>query len=172
MSPSSVQKERMRPQDIYTLDEKGDILMPGINPLLNLKLSQCHPLFMSAYLHRNAGAVIHTHSINAVMVGYLYGTEFRTSHLEMIKGISGLNYSDELVIPIIENTNQECELLESLEKAILMYPKSTAVIVRDHGLYIWGKDWMHCKTQCECLDYMYSFLSFFFFKLVWMFVSS
>jgi methylthioribulose-1-phosphate dehydratase len=52
------------------------------------KKSQCTPLFMNAYLMRDAGAVIHTHSKNCVMVTLLYpGTEFRITHQEMIKGI-------------------------------------------------------------------------------------
>lgn len=52
------------------------------------KKSQCTPLFMNAYLMRNAGAVIHTHSKNCVMVTLLYpGTTFRITHQEMIKGI-------------------------------------------------------------------------------------
>lgn len=41
---------------------------------------------MLAYKHRNAGAVIHTHSPNAVMATLLWpGKEFRCTHLEMIK---------------------------------------------------------------------------------------
>jgi methylthioribulose-1-phosphate dehydratase len=51
-------------------------------------MSQCTPLFMNAYLMRNAGAVIHTHSKHAVMATLLYpGIEFRITHQEMIKGI-------------------------------------------------------------------------------------
>lgn len=72
---------------------------------------------MNAYLMRNAGAVIHTHSKACVMVTLLYpGTEFRITHQEMIKGIKKCNadvnyrYDEELVIPIIENTPFEKDL--------------------------------------------------------------
>lgn len=40
------------------------------------------------------------------------------THMEMIKGIQGHGYYDELVIPIIENTAHERELTESLAEAV------------------------------------------------------
>lgn len=53
-----------------------------------LKKSQCTPLFMLPYRQRDAGAVIHTHSSNAVMATLLWpGKEFRCTYLEMIKVI-------------------------------------------------------------------------------------
>ena len=109
---------------------------------------------MSAYMHRHAGAVIHTHSIHAVLVSLLCGTEFRATHMEMIKGIEHHGYLSELVVPIIDNTPQEEDLRDSLTAALLKYPKANAVIVRRHGIYVWGRDWRHAKAQCECLDYV------------------
>lgn len=38
--------------------------------------------------------------------------------MEMIKGIKGHGYYDELVVPIIENTSYEYELTDSLAKAV------------------------------------------------------
>lgn len=38
--------------------------------------------------------------------------------MEMIKGIQGHGYYDELVVPIIENTAHERELTESLAEAV------------------------------------------------------
>ena len=40
------------------------------------------------------------------------------THMEMIKGIKGHGYHDELVVPIIENTAHEAELVESLTEAV------------------------------------------------------
>ncbi|KAI5605436.1 hypothetical protein BDE02_01G351600 [Populus trichocarpa] len=73
----------------------------------------------------------------------------------MIKGIQGHGYYDELVVPIIENTAYENELTDSLAKAIEAYPKTTAVLVRNHGIYIWGDSWISAKTQAECYHYLF-----------------
>ena len=73
----------------------------------------------------------------------------------MIKGIAGYGYRDELVIPIIENTPHEYELTASLESAVLKYPKTVAVLVRDHGVYVWGNTWEDAKRHGECLHYLF-----------------
>ncbi len=72
----------------------------------------------------------------------------------MIKGIAGHSYHQPLTIPIIENTPRECNLANLLAAAIRAYPKSPAVLVRRHGVYVWGKDWRQAKCQAECLDYL------------------
>ena len=80
---------------------------------------------------------------------------FRVSHLEMIKGLAGHGYADELVIPIIENTARECQLTASLRAAMAAHPAAPAVLVRRHGVYVWGATWQAAKTQAECLHYLF-----------------
>lgn len=56
-------------------------------------------------------------------------------------------YDEELVVPIIENTCFECDLEESMAAVLEKYPQTTAVLVRRHGLYVWGDTWQQAKTQ-------------------------
>lgn len=67
-----------------------------------------------------------------------------------------LRYDEELVVPIIENTPFEKDLEESLSQAVKDYPGTTAVLVRRHGIYVWGDSWQKAKTQCECYDYLFN----------------
>lgn len=162
IAPSGVQKERIQIDDMFIQNMEGeDLVVPP--EYKKLKKSQCTPLFMVAFRDRNAGACIHTHSPNAVMATLLWpGKEFRITHQEMIKGVFDqelnryLRYDEELVVPIIENTPFEKDLEESLTKAIQEYPGTTAVLVRRHGIYVWGDTWQKAKTQCECYDYLFN----------------
>ncbi|XP_015486196.2 methylthioribulose-1-phosphate dehydratase isoform X3 [Parus major] len=161
IAPSGVQKERIQPEDMFVCDmNEQDISGPPLHK--KLKKSQCTPLFMNAYTMRGAGAVIHTHSKAAVMATLLYpGSEFSITHQEMIKGIqkctSGgyYRYDDTLVVPIIENTPEEKDLKERMARAMEKYPDSCAVLVRRHGVYVWGETWEKAKTMCECYDYLF-----------------
>ena len=153
VAPSAVQKERMRPEQMFTIALDGSVLTRPDDPRLHP--SECSSLFLKAINLRGAGAVIHSHSIHAMLATLLFDKEFTITQIEMIKGIRGMGYHDTLTVPIIDNTARECDLADSLEAAILAYPDTHAVLVRRHGVYIWGDDWVHAKTQAECYDYLF-----------------
>ncbi|XP_059663170.1 probable bifunctional methylthioribulose-1-phosphate dehydratase/enolase-phosphatase E1 2 isoform X2 [Cornus florida] len=160
MSPSGIQKERMVPEDMYVLSSDGFILStPPLKPYPHNppKCTDCAPLFLKAYEMCNAGAVIHSHGMESCLVTMIspFSKEFRITHMEMIKGIQGHGYHDELVVPIIENTAHEGELTDSFTVVIRTYPKATAVLVRNHGVYVWGDSWISAKTQAECYHYLF-----------------
>ncbi|CAH0399924.1 unnamed protein product [Chilo suppressalis] len=160
IAPSGVQKERMKSDDLFvqTINDE-DLELPP--PEKKLKKSQCTPLFMLAYRERGAGAVIHTHSPHAVRCTLLYDDEFTITHQEMIKGIKDaqlgrfLRYDEKLVVPIIENTPFEKDLAESMGEALSKYPGTSAILVRRHGVYVWGDTWQQAKTMTECYDYLF-----------------
>lgn len=117
---------------------------------------------MCAYKQRNAAAVIHSHSKAALLATLLFsGPEFSCTHLEMIKGIKnpklGRNYryDEKLIVPIIENTPFEEDLKDRLSETIQKYPETCAVLVRRHGVYVWGDSWQQAKTMSECYDYLF-----------------
>lgn len=153
IAPSGVQKERMLPEQMFMMGLDGEVLRRPADE--TLRPSECSSLFLKAINLRGAGAVIHSHSLHAVAATLLFEQEFSISHLEMIKGIQGMGYHDTLVVPIIDNTARECDLAEALESAIVRYPSTYAVLVRRHGVYVWGSDWVRAKTHAECYDYLF-----------------
>jgi methylthioribulose-1-phosphate dehydratase len=166
IAPSGVQKELMKPSDLYvlslaaqsqSLNKRQRIYLRGPE---GLKPSQCTPLFLAAFTKRRAGCCIHTHSQWAVLVTLLLEgrgeSVFEINNIEQIKGFGkgfeksgNLGYHDTLRIPVIENTAHEEDLTEFLEEAMDKYPDTYAVLVRRHGVYVWGENVHKAKTQCE-----------------------
>lgn len=167
LAPSGVQKEMMKPADIYVLslaaqhDPKSRVYLRS-PPIY--KPSQCTPLFLAAFTKRGAGCCIHTHSQWAVLVTLLLENSpsssventFEINNIEQIKAFGrghgqtgNLGYHDTLRIPVIENTAHEEDLTGALEQAMDGYPEAYAVLVRRHGVYVWGRDVAQAKGQCE-----------------------
>jgi methylthioribulose-1-phosphate dehydratase len=135
VAPSGVQKENLIVQDVFTLSavDKDVILEAPATP--NLRQSACTPLWYEVFKHRpSARSVIHTHSMNAQLATLIKGDnckELRLTHFEMLKGVKGHGYEDELVIPIIDNRPTEDLLAEQLSEELVAYPKTSAVLVRN-----------------------------------------
>lgn len=171
-APTGVQKELMKPSDMFVLEyeTKNYLRRPP-----TLRPSQCTPLFLAAF-DRGAGACIHTHSQWAVLVTLLAERQhkeggkpkgaanhevFEIQEIEQIKGIPKgrgkgmLGYFEKLTIPIIDNTAHEEDLTDSLTAAMEAFPDTYAVLVKRHGVYVWGDTTQKAKTQCESLDYIF-----------------
>jgi methylthioribulose-1-phosphate dehydratase len=41
-------------------------------------------------------------------------------------------------------------MADAMEK----HPEACAVLVRRHGIYVWGPTWQSAKSMCECFDYL------------------
>ncbi len=113
IAPSGVQKERLKPEDMFVLDyaRREYLRRPA-----GLRPSACTPLFLAAF-DAGAGCAIHTHSQWAVLVTLLIERDdgpdapFVIERIEQIKGIAqgpdkpgNLSFYDRLRVPIIENT--------------------------------------------------------------------
>lgn len=160
ISPSALQKERLQETDVYIFDiQSKSILQKPKNPAITV--SSCAPLFSHIMNATGFRCVLHSHSIYSNLVTQLVKSKtFEISHQEYIKGIfdpftgKNMKYHETLVIPIIDNKPSESLLLPGLEAAMLEYPQSIAVLVRNHGLFVWGPTWQEAKIQMECIDYL------------------
>lgn len=169
LAPSGVQKERIQSKDIFVLEYHPGVQVADRKylrkPAPPLTESQCTPLFWHAFDQRDANCCIHTHSQHAVMATLLAdGDVWRLSHQvlrrfcilfnltnfsvqEMIKGllIGGVgpgtySYLSTLELPIIKNTPREADLADSMAAAMRAYPNAPGILVRRHGVYVWGEN--------------------------------
>ncbi|XP_021366472.1 methylthioribulose-1-phosphate dehydratase-like [Mizuhopecten yessoensis] len=164
ITPSGVQKERIQPEDLFVQTVDGeDISVPQTTK--GLRKSQCSPVFLNIYRLKAPGAVFHLHSKSAVLATLL--TKENTVHLsnlQMIKGIRKWStggyhkFTDDVVIPVIDNTHTEDGLIDGMVKAMNDYPDTCAVLVRGHGIYAWGQTWEQTKLICESYDYLFDIM--------------
>jgi len=160
LAPSGVHKERVQPDEFFTVDPAdGRVVRRPERD--DLRPSECNSIFCLAHRSRGAWSVVHSHALSAVLAGDLAAAG-ATDHLairdlEMLKGIPGVTNLDVHLVPVIRNTPREPELVSQLE-AVFADPRfetARAVVVRDHGAYIWGDDILAAKRHTEVYHFLF-----------------
>ena len=108
-----------------------------------------------------AGAVVHSHGLSTVLAADL-AVDAGADHiairdLEMLKGIPDVTNTDVHLVPVIQNTPRERELVDQLDTVFAdpRFAAAHAVLVRDHGAYIWGDDVMDAKRHTEVYHFLF-----------------
>jgi len=158
LAPSGVHKERVRTDEFFTVDPAdGRILRTPDDP--GLRPSECKAIFTMAARERGARSVVHSHALSAVLAGDLAvdADHLAIHDLEMLKGIRGVGNRDVHLLPVIRNTLHEAELTEQLGRVLAdpRFVDSFAVVVADHGAYIWGDDVWEAKRHTEVYHFLF-----------------
>jgi methylthioribulose-1-phosphate dehydratase len=131
---SGAHKARLVVGDVMTLGPSGQ-------PMDRRRPSAETPLHLMIYrLHPDAQAVLHTHSIPAVVLSRLMPdrSEIRLAGYELLKAFPGVDTHDCAVdVPIFDNS-QDMAALAATVAAALTARQAPAFLVRGHGLYGWG----------------------------------
>jgi methylthioribulose-1-phosphate dehydratase len=158
LAPSGVHKERVQPDDFFTVDPAdGRVLRTPADPAL--RPSECNQIFCLASRERGAWSVVHSHGLSAVLAGDVAGDadHLAIRDLEMLKGVRGVENRDVHRVPVIRNTPRESELVAQLQTALAdpRFAGTYAVIVADHGAYIWGDDVWEAKRHAEVYHFLF-----------------
>jgi methylthioribulose-1-phosphate dehydratase len=155
VAPTGVHKEFVLPADLFVVDVDSGKILEGPS---HLRPSECEGVFRTIIERRGAGAVLHSHALSAVLACDLASADgLRISGLEMLKGIPGVENTDEHLVPVIANTPTEPEIVSSVN-AVLdddRFGAARAIGVRDHGAYIWGEDIWETKKHAEVYHYLF-----------------
>ena len=160
LAPSGVHKERVRTDEFFTVDPSDGRILRSPERT-DLRPSECNSIFCLAHRTRGAWSVVHSHGLSAVLAGDLAASDgsdhLAIRDLEMLKGLPGVSNTDVHLVPVIRNTPREPELVGQLEAALAdpRFAAAQAVIVRDHGAYIWGSDVLAAKRHTEVYHFLF-----------------
>ena len=157
VAPTGVHKERVQPEDFFEIAiTDGRILQ---EPRGDKTPSECVPIFRAIARIRGARSTVHSHALSAVLAGDLAEDEDHIviAHLEMLKGLPGVGNADAHLVPVIGNTAREAELTDAVEAALHdeRFTTARAIIVRDHGAYIFGVDPWEAKRHAEVYHFLF-----------------
>lgn len=154
VAPTGVHKELIEPEDLFRISiEDGTIEQApeGLSP------SECAPIFRAIASATGARSILHSHALSAVLVADgRTDDQVSIAGFEMIKGLGFAN-TQTVIIPVLHNTEREGQLTSSVEE-LLADPATHAVpaiMVADHGCYIWGRDVMETKKHAEVLHWLF-----------------
>ena len=157
LAPTGVHKERVQPPDFFVIDTRdGSVIRPAADA--GLRPSECNSIFCAAIRERGAGSVVHSHALSSVLAADLAdGDALEIRDLEMLKGIRDVTNRDVHLLPVITNTPREYELTEQVEKVLKeeRFAPAHAILVRDHGAYIWGADVWEAKRHTEVYHFLF-----------------
>lgn len=157
LAPTGVHKERVQPEDFFVISPAdGSVLRTPAND--QLRPSECSSIFCEIIRARGAGSVVHSHALSSVMAADLAaGDAVTIRQLEMLKGIRGANNVDDHTVPVITNTPREYELTDQVRAALKdeRFSGAHAILVRDHGAYIWGSDVWEAKRHTEVYHFLF-----------------
>jgi len=158
LAPTGVHKERIKTNEFFTVDPSdGRVLLSPDDP--GLRPSECNAIFSLTARERGARSVVHSHALSAVLAADLAADADHVAirDLEMLKGIRGAGNRDVHLLPVIRNTPREAELTEQLARVLddPRFKDSFAVVVADHGAYIWGDDVWEAKRHTEVYHFLF-----------------
>ena len=152
MSPSGIDKGELTADQVLLIDEQARVLSefggkPSDETLLHLQIVK----------DRQAGAVLHTHSVWNTILSDLYATQRGISieGYEMLKGLDGVRTHEHREwLPIIDNSQDMTGLASTIGETLSRNPTTHGLLLQRHGLYSWGVDLQQAKRHIEILEFL------------------
>ena len=163
---TGVHKDNVQERDLW-IEAPNEEIRPYVVGPQNRRPTACRPIFEEILKDRMDGAVLHSHSVWAVLAANVLpgatshtpkgSTRLILEDLEMLKGIAG-NRAERL-IPVIPNTPCEADLVDGVTKALNDVGRNDyCILVENHGAYIWGADWNECRRHAEVFHWIFEYL--------------
>ncbi|WP_100640493.1 methylthioribulose 1-phosphate dehydratase [Marinobacter salexigens] len=146
-------KGRLGAGDVMVVDLQGRPVQSNprasAETLLHAGLYQVFP---------DAGAVLHTHSVNATVLSRLVpaGECLTFEGYELQKAFDGVDTHETAVtVPIFDNTQDIEALARDTQEWFCKHPEQPGYLIRGHGLYTWGRTMADCLRHVEAFEFLF-----------------
>ena len=151
ITATGLDKGRLAPEHFLEIDADLCVIRgngkPSAEALLHLAIVRA----------RNAGAVLHTHSVwsNVLSGAHAHAGGVAIQGYEMLKGLEGVQTHEHREwLPILENSQDMAALSEGVSKTLDAHPEIHGFLLRQHGLYTWGPSLDGAKRHVEILEFL------------------
>ncbi|HEV7159157.1 MAG TPA: methylthioribulose 1-phosphate dehydratase [Caulobacteraceae bacterium] len=143
---SGADKRELRAADVMRLDPAGaplDGRSPSAETALHLAIYRLYP---------EAQAVVHSHSIAVVVLSHLSEGVIRLEGYELLKAFPGVaTHACALELPVFDNSQDMAALAQTVDARLQASP-APAFVIRDHGLYGWGRTMDEALNAVEAAE--------------------
>ncbi|ARK29519.1 methylthioribulose 1-phosphate dehydratase [Halalkalibacter krulwichiae] len=148
---SGKDKYKETESDFVLVDEDGRPLTDQGKP------SAETVIHLEVYKKTDAGCSLHVHTLDNNVISELYGEKgsitFR--NVELIKALDIWEEDGEFTIPIVENWADLPKLGKAISEKIK--PDTKAVLIRNHGITVWGRNAFEAKRHLEACEFLFSY---------------
>jgi methylthioribulose-1-phosphate dehydratase len=107
-------------------------------------------------------ACLHVHTVDACLAASrAHATPgLRLPALEMLKGLGVYEYEPRVQLPLFDNLLDAAELAQSIRARFAAeQPEVPALMVRDHGVTVWGASLQEAYNRVEIMEFIMSYLA-------------
>jgi methylthioribulose-1-phosphate dehydratase len=152
ISRSGVDKAGFSRADVMVVNRDGAVVWPQ-----DARSSAETPIHLAVYDLFGAGAVLHTHSVNATAFSLLHAGDRAVtfSGLELLKGFRGVTTHEARVeVPIFPN-DQDMARFSAMMRAELPGRAIPGFLIAGHGLYTWGETFPEARRHVEVFEFLF-----------------
>lgn len=152
ITPSAAHKGALLPAHILKIDGHGRLLSgkgrPSAETLLHLEVVRA----------RQAGAVLHTHSVWSTILSDLHAHEdgLALTGYEMLKGLDAVSTHEHREwVPIVANDQDMLRLAQVVRGTLDQHRAAHGFLIHRHGLYTWGTTIDDAVRHVEIFEFLF-----------------
>jgi methylthioribulose-1-phosphate dehydratase len=149
---SGADKQALRDEDVLHVDAHQQPLQST-----SFKPSAETVVHTELYEALQCGAVVHVHTMHNNLLSELDFQQgyVRITEHELLKALNHWEVGASIDVPIVENFHDIPQLADAVRSAVK--PGVPGVLVRRHGIYVWGKNAEEAKRFLEAFEFLFEY---------------